>query len=85
MRANVWERCIDEAYYIIEHNATLRDTASFSGCSKSTVHKDMTEMLPMIKPLLASRVSKVLEKNKEECHIRGGEATRQRYMFIAKK
>lgn len=74
------ERSVVLALYIIENNATVRATASRFGISKSTVHKDVTQTLKNINKSLYLDVKSVLEKNKEERHIRGGEATKQKYM-----
>ena len=73
------ERAVVLALYIIENNATVRATASRFGISKSTVHKDVTQALKNINKSLYLDVKSVLEKNKEERHIRGGEATKQKY------
>ena len=67
------------AYYIIEHNTTVRAAAKKFGFSKSGVHKDVTARLEEIDPLLAADVKAVLEKNKAERHIRGGIATKKMY------
>ena len=58
----------------------MRDTAKVFGVSKSTVHKDVTERLPKINRDLADRVKRVLDTNKAERHLRGGEATRRKYL-----
>ena len=68
------------AKYIIENNATVRQTAKQFGIRKSTVHKDVTERLPQINPALAKTARKVLDVNKSERHIRGGLATREKYL-----
>ena len=68
------------ANYIIENNATVRQTAKAFGISKSTVHKDVTERLVLVNPSLAGEARKVLDLNKSERHIRGGLATKQKYM-----
>ncbi|MBR1969131.1 MAG: sporulation transcriptional regulator SpoIIID [Clostridia bacterium] len=68
------------AAYIIENNATVRSAAKEFSLSKSSVHKDVTERLLKIDPLLAMKVKKVLDKNKAERHIRGGIATKQKYL-----
>ncbi len=68
------------AAYIIENNATVRSAAKEFSLSKSSVHKDVTERLLKIDPLLALKVKKVLDKNKAERHIRGGIATREKYL-----
>ena len=67
------------ANYIIETNATVRQTAKKFGISKSTVHKDVTDRLMRINPALASKARLVLDVNKSERHIRGGLATREKY------
>ncbi len=67
------------SHYIIESSATVRQTASVFGVSKSTVHKDVTERLPLINEMVAKRVREILEVNKAERHLRGGEATRKKY------
>jgi putative DeoR family transcriptional regulator (stage III sporulation protein D) len=74
------ERAIDIANYIIDCNATVRQTAKQFGISKSTVHKDVTERLSQINPALAREARKVLDVNKSERHIRGGLATREKYL-----
>jgi len=74
------ERAINIANYIIESNATVRQTAREFGVSKSTVHKDCVERLSMINPSLAAQVRKVLNANKAERHIRGGLATKEKYL-----
>jgi len=74
------ERAMAVACYIIEHNATVRQAAKQFGISKSTVHKDITERLEQINPGLAREARKVLDVNKSERHIRGGLATREKYL-----
>lgn len=73
------ERAIELAHYIIDTKDTVRGAAKKFGVSKSTVHKDVTERLMRINPYLANETKKVLDDNKAERHIRGGEATRQKY------
>ena len=80
MKDYIEERAIDIAGYIIENNATVRHTAKAFGISKSTVHKDVTERLMQINPSLAMEARKVLDVNKMERHIRGGLATREKYL-----
>jgi putative DeoR family transcriptional regulator (stage III sporulation protein D) len=65
--------------YIVERGATVREAAKKFGISKSTVHKDVTEELRRVDRPLYERVYEILQKNKEERHLRGGEATRLRY------
>ena len=66
--------------YIVENRATVRRAAARYGISKSTVHKDVTETLRHVNPILWESVAEVLEQNKNERHLRGGEATRQRHL-----
>lgn len=74
------ERAVEIAHYIIETKATVRQTAKKFGISKSTVHKDCSDRLTEINPGLAAEVRQVLDKNKSERHIRGGLATREKYL-----
>lgn len=80
MKEYIEERAVEIANYIIENNATVRHTAKEFGISKSTVHKDVSERLEYINPSLAQEVRKVLDVNKSERHIRGGLATREKYL-----
>lgn len=80
MKDYIEERAIQIANYIIENNATVRQTAKEFGISKSTVHKDVTDRLMQINPALAKEARKVLDVNKSERHIRGGLATREKYL-----
>lgn len=82
MKDYIEERALEIAKYIISENATVRQTAMVFGVSKSTVHKDVTERLPRINPLVATDVKKVLDMNKAERHIRGGKATKMKYKAI---
>jgi putative DeoR family transcriptional regulator (stage III sporulation protein D) len=74
MKDYIEERAVAIANYIIDHNATVRQTAKKFGISKSTVHKDMVDRLQHINPSLV-----VLDINKSERHIRGGMATKEKY------
>ena len=80
MKAYIEKRAVEVANFIITSNATVRETAKQFGISKSTVHKDVTERLNKINPKLAQDARKVLEINKSERHIRGGMATKEKYM-----
>lgn len=80
MKDYIEERAVEIAYYIIEHKATVRQTAKEFVVSKSTIHKDCTDRLEQINPTLAQSVRKVLDVNKQERHIRGGLATREKYL-----
>ncbi len=82
MKEYIEERAIEIANYIIEYNATVRQTAKKFGVSKSTVHKDVTERLPQVNVALAQSARKVLDINKSERHIRGGLATREKYLHL---
>ena len=73
------ERTVLAAEYIIENGATVRSAAKKFGVSKSTVHKVVSERLKHLNPYLYSEVKAVLEKNKQERHIRGGKATKEKY------
>ena len=73
------ERCESIAIYMLENNATVRSTARHFGISKSTVHKDVSKTLKGVNKSLYVQVSALLAANKSERHIRGGEATRQKY------
>ena len=85
MTKNVELRCIELGKYIAENKTTVRQTAKVFGISKSTVHMDVTKRLGEIAPLLADKVNAVLQDNKSQRHIRGGEATRKKYCQIKGK
>ncbi len=80
MKGYIEERALMIAAYILDNNATVRQTAKQFGISKSTVHKDMTDRLNELSPTLANQVRQVLDLNKSERHIRGGLATREKYL-----
>lgn len=80
MKEYIEKRAICVANYIIEHNSTVRETAKKFGISKSTVHKDITERLTKINPILCEQAKHVLDVNKKERHIRGGLATKEKYL-----
>lgn len=82
MKDYIEERAVEIAHYIIEHKATVRQTAKQFGVSKSTIHKDVTERLLQINPSLAADARKILDTNKAERHIRGGLATREKYLHL---
>lgn len=73
------ERAVNLAHYIIDSGDTVRGAAKKFGISKSTVHKDVSERLQRINPILAIEVRKILDENKAERHIRGGMATKLKY------
>ena len=79
MRNSIEERACDLAVYLIEQQCTVRAAAARFGVSKSTVHKDLVERLPRVNPALYGQVRELLDRNKAERHLRGGEATRMKY------
>lgn len=79
MHDYIKERTLKIGNYIIETKNTVRTIAREFGVSKSTVHKDLTERLPEINPVLASQVKEILDYHKSIRHIRGGEATKIKY------
>ena len=80
MKGAVEERAVELGLYIIENDATVRAAAKKYGVSKSTVHKDVAERLRYLNPALYKQVKAVLEHNKAQRHIRGGKATREKYL-----
>lgn len=78
--SSIEERCEKMAQYLIENKSTVRETAKRFGISKSTVHKDLTDKLYKINLLLYNEVARILAINKKERHLRGGEATKQKYL-----
>lgn len=79
------ERCVILGTYIVENNATVRSTAKKFGISKSTVHQDITVKLAQTNNALYHEVKAVLDKNKQERHIRGGEATKKKYQELSRR
>lgn len=80
MKGSVEERAAMLGTYIIENKATVRNAAKKFGISKSTVHKDVSERLKYVNPKLYKEVKDILELNKAQRHIRGGLATKNKYM-----
>ena len=85
MKDYIEERAVEIAEYIIETKATVRQSAKKFGVSKSTVHKDMTQKLPLYNAAMSAVVRAVMEENKAERHLRGGEATKMKYLMIRKQ
>ena len=79
MRESIKERVIEIASYVMEKGATVRAAAEVFDVSKSTVHSDMTVRLPLLDAGSYKKVKTILDKNREERHVRGGESTRQKY------
>ena len=77
---SIEERAVELAHYIIDSKDTVRGAAKQFGVSKSTVHKDVSERLLRINPALACDVRAILDENKAERHIRGGLATKLKYI-----
>lgn len=85
MKEYIAQRVMAIADYMIETRCTVRDAAGKFGISKSTVHKDISERLKLLSPTKANLAKKLLETNKSERHIRGGNATKEKYKGIKKK
>ena len=79
-KISIEERAIDLAHYIIDSKDTVRGAAKKFGVSKSTVHKDVSDRLTKINPILAKEVREILDENKAERHLRGGMATKLKYL-----
>ena len=79
VHTDIDDRVVEIAEYIVEKGETVRGAAKHFGCSKSTVHKYMTERLEGLQPELYAQVRKVLDLNKAERHIRGGMATKMKF------
>lgn len=79
MKDTIEERACRLAVYMIENRGTVRSAADHFGISKSTVHKDLSIRLPRADPALFKQVRELMEVNKQERHIRGGLATREKY------
>ena len=83
MKGDIEERTVDEAIYIVENSATIRNAAKKFQMSKSSIHKDITERLPKINHALYTEVRGVLDVNLAERAARGGRATKLKYRRIA--
>ncbi|MBD9225196.1 MAG: stage III sporulation protein D [Clostridiales bacterium] len=79
MKDDLENRAKDLALYVIENKATVRAAAKHFGLSKSTVHKDLSERLPLCDRTLYTQAKAILDENKSQRHIRGGLATRRKY------
>lgn len=82
MQIDIYERAGRLGNFMIEKKATVRQTGKAFGISKSTVYKDVTQILPQVNPILAQEVQSVLQINREQRHIRGGQATKRKYLTI---
>lgn len=83
MRDDIEARVLEEAAYIAEKGETVRGAARHFAVSKSTIHKDITDRLPQLNAALSEEVKRILETNKAERHLRGGEATHRKYTLLA--
>lgn len=84
MFSDIEERIVFEANYILENSSTIRKTAEKFGLSKSTVHKDLSQKLFYVNEALYLKVKKLLSYNLENRHLRGGIATKNKYMNLKK-
>ena len=85
MRQDIQERSVRLGKYIVRTGATVRQTAEYFGMSKSSVHKDMHERLRQIHPGLYAEVREILDYHHAVRHLRGGEATRERWKNIRQR
>ena len=76
----IYERVLQEANYVIANKATVRQTAKVFGVSKSCVHRDLNELLPQYNSKMSAEVINVFQNNKALRHIRGGEATKRKFL-----
>ena len=79
VREDVRLRVMQAAEHILESGDTVRACAAKFGVSKTTIHKDMRKRLPKIDAQMYWEVDKILQKNLQERHIRGGAATKEKY------
>lgn len=82
MNKDVIKRCEMLGEYIIENKATVRQAGAYFGMSKSTVHVDVTKRLRKSSPTLAKKVDEILQENKAQRHLRGGAATKEKYLKL---
>ncbi|HHX93760.1 MAG TPA: sporulation transcriptional regulator SpoIIID [Tenericutes bacterium] len=80
MNPLIHNRVLEVAYYVLDTKKTVREVAPLFKVSKSTIHKDLTYRLPKINEKLYQHVKKILNHHKEIRHIRGGEATKRKYL-----
>ena len=80
MKESIVKRTLEEAEHILCTGATVRETATAFDVSKSTVHKDVSQRLKVLNPALYRQVREILDTNKSERHIRGGLATKKKYL-----
>ena len=85
MKKYIEKRVYEICEYIINTGATVREAAKEYNISKSSVHKDATERISELNPIISKKVKKVLSHNLSERHIRGGEATKQKYQKSGKQ
>ncbi len=85
MHEQIRRRCIRLGELLLKTEMTVRALAKATGYSKSTVHKDLTERLPNVDVSLSEEVAKILAYHKSVRHLRGGEATRMKWLNEPKK
>ncbi|MDR0980001.1 MAG: sporulation transcriptional regulator SpoIIID [Candidatus Nomurabacteria bacterium] len=79
------DRCVKIGEYVADTGCTVREAAKEFDISKSTVHKDLTERLPKVKPQIANDAARRLLSNKRERHLRGGEATKRKWQELTSR
>lgn len=84
MNAVIQKRIVNEANYLLETGKTVRELAIYFKVSKSTVHKDLHERLPIINKELYKEVDKIMKYHLDIRHIRGGESTKKKYLKTGK-
>jgi putative DeoR family transcriptional regulator (stage III sporulation protein D) len=82
MKGTIEERTLQAATYIVNHNATIRETANALGVSKSTVHRDLVERLPNLYPQMYQYVKTIIDVNLAERAFRGGQATQMKRQMM---
>lgn len=85
MHEHIRKRCVQLGELLLETGETVRALAKRTGYSKSTIHKDLTERLVLVNEHMAKEVKKILLYNKSIRHLRGGEATRKKWLNQKKK
>ena len=70
------------ANYYIEHSSTVRETGAYFNISKSQVHIYLSKYLKFIDNSLYIKVKKIIDKNKKECHMRGGLALKNKFLKL---
>ena len=82
VKMEIEQRTLNAAHYIVENNSTIRKTAKSLGYSKTTIHTDLTKNLPLYNKDLFKQVQLVIITNKRERAMRGGMATKNKYLLL---